>query len=359
MSKDYYKILGVDKSASTDEIKQAYRKLALKYHPDKGGGADSEVRFKEASEAYAVLADATKRQQYDQYGSTFDGNGGAGGFGGFDFSNFNTGDFAGFEDIFESFFGGGSFQGGRSRTRRDITRGKDVEVMLEIGLDEAVFGVEKELHLNLESKCEICDGTGSPSKKLKSCAQCGGTGHVSITRQTMFGAVRQTAVCNECSGSGEVPEEKCKACKGVGKVMKGHKVPLKVPAGIDDGQTIRVAGQGGAGVRGGKAGDLYVVIRVMPSREYRRDGQSLYKNLDVPYTVMALGGTLSVPTLHGDVKLKIPAGTQVGEVFKIKGYGVQGLENKAKGDLFVQVGITIPQRLTLKQRKLLGELNEE
>lgn len=354
MGKDYYKILGVEKSASTDEIKQAYRKLALKYHPDKGGGDEAEAKFKEASEAYSVLADDSKRKQYDQFGSTFEGSGGQGGF---DFSNFNSGDFAGFEDIFENFFGG-SF-GGRARGRRDITRGKDLEVMVEVTLEEAVFGVERELNLTLETACDNCDATGSANKKLKSCVQCGGSGHVSVTRQTMFGAVRQSAVCNECNGSGEVPEERCKVCKGAGKLMQNQKIALKIPAGIDDGQTIRVSGKGGSGIRGGKSGDLYVVIRVMPSREYRRDGMNLYKSMDVPYTTLVLGGSIDMETLHGNVKLKVPGGTQVGEVFKVKGYGVPGLEHKAKGDLFVQIGITVPQRLTLKQRKLLTELDQE
>lgn len=354
MSKDYYKILGVEKSASADEIKQAYRKLALKYHPDKGGGAESEAKFKEASEAYAVLSDSNKRSQYDQFGSNgFQGQGGFGG--GFDFTNFNGSDFSGFEDIFESFFGGG----GRTRSKKDISRGKDLEVVLELTFEEAVFGVDKTIRINAEVGCEQCGGTGSATRKLKSCPQCGGSGHITITRQTMFGAMRQSAVCNECGGSGEVPESVCKSCRGVGRKAEQVSVDLKIPAGIDNGQTIRVAGKGSAGIRGGSAGDLYVVVRVLQSREYRRDGSNLYKNIDVAYTTLVLGGSIVINTPYGEVKLKIPPATQVGEVFKIKGYGVTVLDHKTKGDLFVQVGVVVPNRLTLKQRKLLSELDQE
>lgn len=355
MSRDYYEILGVSKGASTDEIKQAYRRLALKYHPDKGGGADAEAKFKEASEAYSVLSDSGKRSQYDQFGSgAFQGQGGFGG-GGFDFTNFNGAEFSGFEDIFENFFGGG----GRSRGKKDITRGKDLEVVLELTFDEAVFGVEKTIKINAEVACDQCAGTGSATKKLKTCAQCGGSGHVTITRQTMFGAMRQSAVCNECGGSGEVPETTCRSCKGVGRKTEQVSVALKIPAGIDNGQTIRVSGKGSAGIRGGSAGDLYVVVRVLQSREYRRDGSNLYKNIDVAYTTLVLGGSVVIDTPHGEVKLKIPPATQVGEVFKIKGYGVNVLDHKTKGDLFVQVGVIVPNRLTLKQRKLLEELGSE
>ena len=358
MARDFYEILGVGKGASTDEIKQAYRKLALKYHPDKGGGAEAEAKFKEATEAYSVLSDDKKRSQYDQFGSAAFGQGG-GGFNanGFDFSQFQGGEFSGFEDIFSSFFGGD--MGGSRRPRRDMTKGRDIEVMIEVTFEEAVFGVERELRLNAEKKCEVCDGSGSATKKLKTCGKCAGSGQITAMRQTMFGAMRQTVVCDECQGSGEVPESSCKSCRGAGRVSKPYSVALKVPAGIDDGQTIRVTGQGGAGIRGGKAGDLYVVVRVLPSREYRREGANLYKNISVSYSTLVLGGSIGVATPHGEVKLRVPAATQVGEVFKIKGYGVPGLEGKVKGDLFVQVGVVVPNKLTLKQRKLLEDLERD
>jgi molecular chaperone DnaJ len=355
MSKDYYKILGVERGATTDQIKQAYRKIAIKHHPDKGGGAESEAKFKDASEAYSVLSDSAKRTQYDQFGSdAFSGGGSGFSGGGFDFNNFNASDFAGFEDIFGSFFGGG-----RASSRRDVTRGSDVEVMIELAFEEAVFGVEREISINVDTKCEDCEGTGSTNKKLKTCSKCNGAGQVTVQRQTMFGAMRQQTICNECNGTGQVPEAVCKNCHGGGRVKQVQKIPLKIPAGIDDGQTIRVAGRGGAGVRGGTAGDLYVVVRVMPSREYRRDGHNLYKTMTVPYTKMVLGGTMTIGTVHGEVKLKIPPATQGGEVFKIRGYGVPMLDKKTKGDLFVQLDIEVPSRLTIKQRRLLEDLDKE
>ena len=353
MAKDYYQILGVDKNASEEEIKKAYRKLALKYHPDKGGGAEAEARFKEASEAYAVLSDKQKRSQYDQFGSgAFNGAGGFGG-GGFDF---NSADFSGFEDIFESFFGGGGF-GGRTTPRRDVTKGKDIEVVMEIAFEEAATGVEKEIQINSEGKCEVCEGTGSTNKKVKKCTKCGGSGQVTVMRNTMFGAIRQVATCDECMGGGEVPEEVCRNCRGQGRVQTPHKVKVKIPAGIDNGQTIRIPGQGGAGIRGAKAGDLYIVVKVMPSREFRRQGSNLYKSIEVPYSKLVLGGTVMVNTLEGEVKLKIPAATQVGENFRIKNHGMPILEGRGKGDLYVQVGIVIPSRLTLQERKLIEELD--
>ena len=356
MSKDYYSILGVEKSASTEEIKKAYRKLALKYHPDKGGGAESEAKFKEASEAYAVLSDTGKRQQYDQFGAAGVGGNGQG-FGGFDFSGADFGGFEGFEDIFSSFFGG-SRQGGR-RSKADMTRGRDVEVLLELSFEEAVFGVEKEIQVRMEATCTVCKGKGTESGKVATCDQCAGSGQVRMARQTMLGTFQQVVTCPKCAGVGEIVSDPCRGCKGDGRRMDEVQVSLKVPAGIADGQTIRVAGKGSAGVRGAVAGDLYVVVRVRESREYRRDGFDLYKSIEIPYTKAVLGGNVRVLTPHGEVNLKIAPATQVGEMLRIKGYGVPKVEASGKGDLYVQVGIVVPKRLTLKQRKLLQELDRE
>ena len=355
MSKDYYKILGVERSASLDEIKKAYRKLALKYHPDKGGGAENEAKFKEASEAYAVLSDDKKRSQYDQFGAA--GVNGGQGFGGFDFNGADFNGFEGFEDIFSSFFGG-TARGGR-RSKADITRGRDVEVMIELDFEEAVFGVEKEIRVRMETTCQICKGKGTETGKVITCEQCSGSGQVRMMRQTILGSFQQITTCPKCHGAGETVTEPCRGCKSDGRRMGEATIKITIPAGIGDGQTIRVPGKGGAGIRNAQAGDLYLVVRVAPSREYRREGFDLYKGIDIPYTKAVLGGQVNVSTLHGEVKLKIPPATQVGEVLRIKGYGVPKVEGGGKGDLYVQVGIVVPNRLTLKQRKLLQELDSD
>ncbi len=355
MAKDYYDILGISKSASADEVKKAYRKLALKYHPDKGGGPELEVKFKEINEAYSVLSDESKRRQYDQYGQTFS-NAGGGGFNtaGFDF-DFQNMDSMG--DIFETFFGGGGRTSKRSKA--DVTRGRDVELMVEITFEEAVFGADKTIQVELEAVCETCDGSGSKTGKSKTCMQCKGDGHVKQMRQTMFGMIAQMGVCSECGGVGEIPEVVCTTCRGFGRLKKPVKIAINIPAGIDDGQTVRIPHKGGAGLRGGKAGDLYLVVRVLPSREYRREGFDLYKTISIAYTTAVLGGNIAVPTLFGEINLKIPPATRGGEIFKVKGYGVPRVNASAKGDLLVQVELDVPSRLTLKQRKLLQELDAE
>lgn len=357
MAKDYYSILGVSKSATADEIKKAYRKLALKYHPDKGGGAELEAKFKEVNEAYQVLSDDTKRRQYDQYGQTF--SGGGPGAGGFDFSGFQGG--AGFDDIgdiFESFFGGTARGGGR-QSRDSITKGEDLEVLMELSFEESVFGVEKTISLHRETTCEVCDGTGSATKKSQTCTRCQGAGQVTMVRQTVFGAMRQAQICPECRGLGDIPEKICTNCRGDGRVRKTDKVPIAVPAGIEDGQTIRVKGFGNAGVRGGKAGDLFVAVKVMPSREYRRSGFDLYRSLDISYTTAVLGGSVKLSTLHGDINLKVAPATRGGTTLKVRGYGVPKHDLKHKGDLYIEIGIEVPARLTLRQRKILQELQQE
>ena len=354
MSKDYYQILGVARGATPDEIKRAYRKLALKYHPDKGENGNAE-KFKEVNEAYQVLGSAEKRQQYDQFGRAFDGAGP--GFDGFDFSGFNTADFGGFDDIFSTFFGGQ--RSARRRSPADIKRGEDLEIAIEIPFETAIFGGKQIVHLSKDARCETCGGSGSANKKMKACAKCGGTGYTEQVRQTLLGVVRQSKVCSECKGLGEMPEQTCRTCSGTGRMKQPESVTVDIPDGIDDGQTIRVAGAGGAGFRGGKPGDLYVMVHITPSREYRRDGVNLYKVISVPFTTATLGGEMKIGTLDGAINLKILPASQPGEVLRVKGHGVPKINASGRGDLYLTIDIFVPKRLTLKQRKLLQELDRE
>ncbi len=356
MSGNYYEILGVSKTATPDELKKAYRKLALKYHPDKGGGAEAEKKFKEINEAYQVLSDETKRRQYDQYGQVF-GNGqqAGAGFGGFDFSSFGGENFGDFGDIFETFFGGGGRKSKRSK--EDILRGEDIELVMELSFEEAIFGGEKTILVTHETVCKNCNGTGSSTKKQTTCAKCGGTGRIEITRQTVFGAIRQSQTCSVCKGAGEVPEKECQTCRGAGRVRQQREVKIKIPAGIDGGQTIRVNSEGNAGKRGGKSGDLYITVKIRPSREYRRSGADLYKTISIPFTKVVLGGSVKVNTLYGELNVKIPPATKAGEVLRVRNYGVP--TGSTKGSLYLQMDIDVPTRLTIKQRRLLQELDGE
>lgn len=354
MSKDYYQILGVAKDATPDEIKKAYRRLALKYHPDKGENGNAD-KFKEVNEAYQVLGNDDKRRQYDQFGKTFDGAGP--GFNGFDFGGFTTADFGGFEDIFDTFFGGQ--RSTRRRSSADIKRGEDLEIATEVPFETAVFGGQQTISLLKNTICEKCDGSGSANGKMKACAKCNGSGSVEQMRQTLLGVVRQSKICSECKGLGEMPEQTCRVCVGVGRTKQPVKVAIDIPAGIDDGQTIRVPGAGGAGFRGGKTGDLYVTVRVIPNSEYRRDGFDLYKTIEIPFTTAVLGGNAKVETLDGKINLKIPPATAVGEILKARNLGVPKINATGRGDLYLAINVRVPKRLTLKQRKLLQELDKE
>jgi len=356
--RDYYEVLGVSKNASADEIKKAFRRAAIEHHPDKGG---DEAKFKEINEAYEVLKDPAKKQRYDQFGHAGVGGNGGGGYGGFEgFSGFGQGqninfDFGdlGLGDIFGSFFGGGNNQ---RRTRQ--TRGRDVETTVEISFEQAVFGTEAELNLNLEDVCEHCKGsTVEPGYELKTCNECKGSGQIVTVTRTIFGNIQQAAVCPTCSGRGKVPEKVCSVCSGKGTKRKSQEVSLKIPAGIDDGATIRLREHGEA-VANGPKGDLYVNIRVKPHKKFTREGDLILSEETVSMVDAALGTEIKVDTVDGPVTMKIPAGTQGGTDFKLSGHGVPHLKKDTRGAHIVTVHVETPTKLSKRQRELLEELKK-
>lgn len=362
MANNYYDTLGVSKSASHEEIKRAYRKKAHEYHPDKGQG--NEAKFKEINEAYQVLSDSEKKQQYDQYGQTFDqaqrngqgfggfsgGNGGGSPFGDFDASSFG-GDFG---DIFSEFFGGG----GQRQSRR--TKGIDLEMSISISFEEAIFGADKKITLEKKDKCKTCSGSGAKDgTKISTCPKCHGQGQIRTTRQTIFGAVQSAIICDRCEGQGKVPEKPCEDCGGSGAKRQEKTLEIKIPAGIDNGQRIRIAEEGEAGYRGSSNGDLYLRIKVKPHKEFARDGFNLQKELPISFTQAALGAKPIVKTLDGDIELKIAPGTQSGTLLKVKGKGVPHLNDSGRGDLIITVRVIIPQKLSKKEKELLKELAKE
>lgn len=368
MAKDYYNILGVSKGANDDEIKKAYRKLAHKYHPDKSGG--DEAKFKEINEAYQILSDKQKRAQYDQFGSAFEQAGaGAGGqgFGGFDFSgfsagrngfNFEFGEDGGFGDIFGDLFGG---RGQRSRRQE---RGDDVSVDVEITLEEAAADTEKDVNIYLSSICLKCDGSGAETGSgIKSCKTCGGTGQVKRERRTILGTFAQVEICEDCLGQGEKPEKNCGKCGGDGKTKESRKIKIKIPAGIADGQTIRLSGQGEVGFRpkSGRSvpGDLYITIHLKTHPFFKRDGDDIIYNLETNFSQAVLGDKIKIPILNGEVSLKIPAGIQSGKIIRLKEKGFPHLQRHGKGDMLVVIQIKTPERISKKQKQLLEELRRE
>lgn len=359
MAKNFYDVLGVSKSASQDEIKRAYRKLAGEHHPDRGGQHD---RFKEINEAYQVLSDTTKRSQYDQYGQTFEqaqrqGGGAYGGnpFGGFDYGA--AGVEFDFGDIFSNIFGGGAQGGPEAAERRN--RGVDLEMPLRITFEQAAFGLEKEITLEKRNKCPKCEGSGAePGTKVITCPKCHGQGSIRTTRRTILGTIQSSAICDRCEGMGKIPETPCKECKGTGAIRSNKKIKISVPAGIDNGQRIRVKGEGEAGYRGSENGDLYIQVTVEPSKIFKREGFDLFKDEQIGFPQAALGTTIETKTLDGTVKIKIPAGTQSGKVFRVAGHGIQHLNRSGKGDLFVTVRVNTPENLSKKQKELLKQLEE-
>ena len=349
--RDYYEVLGVSKTASQDEIKKAYRKLSKQYHPDINKEAGADAKFKEISEAYEVLSDQEKRAQYDQFGHA-----GPQGFGGFN-GGFSGGDGFGFEDIFSSFFGGGG--GGRRRDPNAPRKGNDLQYSMTIEFEEAVFGKEKEIEVSKDEICDTCDGSGAkPGTSPTKCTQCQGHGQVNITQDTPFGRVQTKLTCPVCEGTGKEIKDKCTTCSGRGRVTKRKKIKITIPAGVDDGQQLRVSGQGEPGVNGGPAGDLYVVFRVKPDARFERDGDDIYYTLPLTFAQAALGDEVEIPTVQGKVKLKIPAGTQSSTKFRLKGKGVKNVHGYGVGDQHVIVKVITPKKLTEKQKQLLREFAE-
>jgi len=355
MSKrDYYEILGVSKDASADEIKKAFRKLAVKHHPDKEGG--DEVKFKEANEAYEVLKDAQKRQRYDQFGHAGVGGSGGGYGGGNPFEgfssqgfDFNFGD-GGLGDMFGQFFGG-------SQQQRGPKRGRDVETQIQLTFEEAVFGVERELAFDMEDECSHCHGTTvEPGHELKTCPTCQGAGQQTRVMNTMFGAIQQAVTCETCKGRGKVPEKVCSVCNGQGTERRKQTIKLKVPAGIDDGATIRLTERGEATANGPK-GDLYVHIRVKAHKTFTREGDLILSEQHVGMIDAALGTEIDVQTVDGKVRMKVPAGTQSGTDFKLSGHGVPHMRSERRGAHIVQIIVDTPAKLSKKQRELLEQFD--
>jgi len=352
---DYYKTLGVEKGVSETEIKKAYRKLAQKYHPDTGG---DEKKFKEVTEAYEVLSDKQKRAQYDQFGSA--GGGGGAGFNGFDFNNvnFDFGGSGGIGDIFDTFFGGG----GRGRKKTGPTRGSDVEMVLQIEFEEAIFGVSKELEISAYDQCDTCSGNGAePGSEIKTCDTCSGTGQQVRMQRTPFGQIQSTVLCSSCSGEGKIPEKKCHGCEGQGRLLKTKKINAKIPAGIHDQAVMKLSGKGEIGLRGGGHGDLYLHISVRPSKTFERIKQDIYTKQHIHVLQAIMGDEIKTKTVHGEVDLVIPAGTQSGSVLKLKEQGVPHIGSSHKGDHHVKIVVDIPKKVSSKEKdhyKALIELSK-
>lgn len=355
--RDYYEVLGVSKSASDDELKKAFRKAAVKHHPDKEGG--DETKFKEANEAYDVLKDKQKRQRYDQFGHAGVGGSPSGGGGGNPFDGytngqgfeFNFGD-GGLGDIFGQFFGGGGQQ-----QRSQQARGNDVETTITLTFEEAVFGVEHDMHLNLDDECSHCKGTTvEPGSSMKTCPTCKGAGQQTRVMNTMFGAIQQAVVCETCSGRGQVPEKECSVCHGKGTERHQQKISIKVPAGIDDGATMRLTERGEA-IANGPKGDLYVHIRVKAHKKFTREGDLILSDEHISMVDAALGTEIDVATVDGKVTMKVPAGTQSGTDFKLSNHGVPHLRSDKRGAHIISIVVDIPTKLSKKQKELLRELN--
>lgn len=359
MSKrDYYEILGVGKTASADEIKKAFRKAAIKHHPDKGG---DEAKFKEVNEAYEILSNGDKRKRYDQFGHAGVGGASSSGGGGNPFGGYGNGqevhfDFGdlGLGDIFSSFFGGG----GQQRSQR-TARGRDIETSLELSFEQAVFGTETDLRLNLDDECDHCKGTTvEPGHNLINCDTCKGSGQIVTATRTIFGNIQQASVCPTCSGKGKVPEKVCSVCKGSGVRKKEQKISLKIPAGIDDGATIRLREHGEA-IANGPKGDLFVNIRVKPHKEFTREGELILSEQEIDMVDAALGTEIDVSTVDGPIRMKIPAGTQSGSDFKLSGHGVPHIKGTSRGAHIVTIIVTTPRKLSKKQQELLKEFRGE
>ena len=345
--RDYYEVLGVDKGADDAAIKKAYRALAKKYHPDMNpGDKEAEAKFKEASEAYAVLSDAEKRKQYDQFGhAAFEGGAG----GGFDFNFSDMGDI--FGDIFGDFFGGGRSR----RASNGPMQGQNIRTRIVIDFEEAVFGCEKEIDVSIKDECTSCHGTGAKAGTSPvTCTKCGGKGQVMYTQQSLFGAMRSVQTCPDCNGTGKMIKDKCPDCHGTGYISSRKKIQVSVPAGIDDGQSIRIRGKGEPGVNGGPRGDLLVEVSVRRHPIFQRDGYNLYSTAPISFAQAALGGDVRISTIDGDVLFNIKAGTQTDTKIRLRGKGVPSLRNKSmRGDQYVTLVVQVPEKLNAAHREAL------
>ncbi|MFA5855359.1 MAG: molecular chaperone DnaJ [Candidatus Gracilibacteria bacterium] len=380
---DYYSVLGVAKGAGDEDIKKAYRKKAQEHHPDKNpGNKEAEAKFKQVQEAYEVLSDKQKRARYDQFGSAdpagggWGGSGGGAGYGnygggyggmggGYGGAGFNPEAFSGFADIFESFFGGG--MGGEARQGRGSrggaggsARGKDIEAELTIKFEEAVFGTVKHLEITKPEVCEHCKGKGNePGTGVRKCEECGGHGQVRVTRQTILGQMSSVQICSRCNGHGEIPEKLCTECKGQTRIKQKQEVSVTIPKGIEDGTTLRLKGKGAAGTHGGEHGDLFLHITVSPHPKFSREGKTIFSVESVPLVQAVLGAEVKVDTVYGKVSLKIPAGTQNGAEFMLKGKGAPSLRSEMLGDHKVTVFVRVPEKLTRRERELYEGLAGE
>lgn len=351
--RDYYEILGVSKTASEQEIKSAFRKLAKKYHPDVSKEPDAEAKFKETQEAYAVLSDTDKRRQYDQFGHAAFQNGAGGGAAGFDFSDFD------FSDIFGDIFGGGfgfNFGGGNSRGTNRPRKGNDTLLRMNLTFEEAVFGCEKDITLNVTEDCDACSGLGGHGEKT--CPTCHGSGTMSTEQHTMFGTFMSKTTCSTCHGSGHTFDETCKTCRGTGK-QKAHKtLSVKVPAGVDTGNQLRIPGKGEAGSNGGPNGDVYLEFQVAEHEFFIRDENDIYLRVPVTVAEAALGCKKEIPTLDGNVKLTIPAGSDTNDKHRLRGKGIKDVNTKRAGDMYVLIQVVTPKKLSREQKKLFEKLKD-
>ncbi|MDP4091865.1 MAG: molecular chaperone DnaJ [Bacillota bacterium] len=353
--RDYYEVLGIDRNATDTDIKKAYRKLAKQYHPDVNPGDKSaEAKFKEINEAYEILSDPQKKSRYDQFGhagtdpnSGFGGGGFGGGFEGFDFG--------GIGDIFESFFGGTGF-GRSSKNKRGPQKGADLKYAVEIAFDEAAFGIQRDINISRLENCPTCKGSGSKNGTEPTvCRHCNGTGQVQVKQSTPFGQFVNVKTCDVCRGEGKVISDPCATCGGKGRVRKSVKIKVNIPAGIDDGQTISLRGEGEPGLKGGPAGDLYISVRVKPHALFQRQGNDVVCEMPITFVQAALGAEIEVPTLDGRVKYTVPEGTQTGSVFRLKGKGIPFIRGSGRGDEYIRVNVEVPKKLNEKQKNILRE----
>ena len=348
--RDYYDTLGVSKNASEDDLKKAFRKLAFQYHPDRNKEASAEDKFKEINEAYQVLSDPEKRSQYDRFGHAgLSGSASAGdGFGGF----------SGFGDVFDSFFGGSGF-GGSGRSRNSARRGSDLQVTMTVGFEDAVFGTEKDFEVNRIESCSKCRGSKSePGSSVSNCGTCGGSGQVRKAQQSVFGQFVQVADCGSCRGQGKVVSDPCTQCRGQGRERAKRKLAVTIPPGIEEDTQIRLSNEGEHGINGGPPGDLYIAFRIEEHAYFIRDGINIRYELPVNIAQASLGALIDVPTLDGQVELNVPAGTQPGQIFRIKGKGVAQLQGNRRGDQLVTIDVKVPKKLNKDQKSLLEELGE-